>query len=139
MIVVDEWRSDVYDIVRSIPRGRVATYGLVAMLAGRPRTARFVGRAMSRCDDPSVPCHRVVRANGSMGFLGQRERLRREAVPFRGERVDITRCLWRPRAPSSEASRARRPRARPSYRMRASSSAGSSRSRRTTRNDSPAS
>ncbi len=49
-----------YDIVRRIPAGRVATYGQVARLAGMPRCARTVGYAMAGCQDPSIPCHRVV-------------------------------------------------------------------------------
>ncbi len=47
------------EIVRRIPAGKVATYGQIAHLAGRPRCARAVGRAMAGCQDPSVPCHRV--------------------------------------------------------------------------------
>ena len=57
----------IYDVVRRIPRGRVATYGMVAMVAGYPRAARFAGLAMHHCDDPSVPCHRVVPSGGKLG------------------------------------------------------------------------
>ena len=49
-----------YDIVRRIPIGKVATYGQVARLSGMPRCARTVGYAMAGCQDPSIPCHRVV-------------------------------------------------------------------------------
>ena len=49
-----------YDITRRIPAGKVATYGQIARLAGMPRCARIVGYAMAACQDPSVPCHRVV-------------------------------------------------------------------------------
>ena len=48
------------EIVRRIPAGSVSTYGQVARLAGMPRCARLVGYAMASCQDPSVPCHRVV-------------------------------------------------------------------------------
>src|SRR3954469_12657028 len=84
MSAVDSWTRDVRRVVRSIPRGRVASYGLVAMLAGRPGAARAVGRVMSECDDPTVPCQRVVHADGSLAaaFPGQRARLRREGVRF---------------------------------------------------------
>ncbi len=70
----------IYRIVRRIPRGRVTTYGTVAMLAGYARAARFVGLAMHHCGDPTVPCHRVVNAAGRLapGFVSQRARLRRE-------------------------------------------------------------
>jgi methylated-DNA-protein-cysteine methyltransferase-like protein len=91
----------VYAVVRDIPRGRVASYGLVAMLAGRPGAARAVGNVMLECEDPNVPCHRVVHADGSLApsFARQRERLRREGVDFRGARVDVRERLWAPRLP----------------------------------------
>ena len=98
---VDAWTRRVYEVVRSIPRGRVASYGLVAIVAGRPRAARAVGNVMLECDDPTVPCHRVVHADGSLApsFARQRERLRREGVRFVGLRVDVRERLWAPRLP----------------------------------------
>jgi len=91
----------IYDVVRRIPRGRVATYGMVAMVAGYPRAARFAGLAMHHCDDPSVPCHRVVNASGGLAphFVSQRPRLVREGVTFAGRRVALARHLWTPRLP----------------------------------------
>ena len=66
------------DIVRQIPAGKVATYGQVARLAGMPRCARTVGYAMAACRDTSVPCHRVVGAEGSLtGYAGGLARKRR--------------------------------------------------------------
>ncbi len=94
-----DWLRRVHDAVRAIPPGRVASYGLVALVAGRPRAARAVGNRMLHCGDPSVPCHRVVHADGRPGFAGQRARLVREGVRFRGERVDVARFLWAPRLP----------------------------------------
>src|SRR5690242_3056995 len=104
------WRDRVYEVVRQIPPGRVATYGLVALLAGRPGAARAVGNVMLECDDRSVPCHRVVHADGTMGFRGQRERLRREGVRVAARRVvarpetarvDLRERLWTPRLPAA--------------------------------------
>lgn len=57
----------VLAVVRSIPPGRVATYGDVAAMAGRPQAARSVGNIMSACRSSSVPCHRVVKSNGQLG------------------------------------------------------------------------
>lgn len=73
------------DRVRSVPEGHVTTYGDVC--PGAPRRA---GAALSACEDPSVPWHRVVRADGSLA-KGERQRalLEAEGVPFRGERVDM--------------------------------------------------
>ena len=77
-------------MVRSIPRGKVATYGQVAALAGNPRNARFVGFALHANPDPErIPCHRVVFRDGSLapGFAfggpdEQRRRLEQEGVRF---------------------------------------------------------
>ncbi|MFA6095368.1 MAG: MGMT family protein [Candidatus Paceibacterota bacterium] len=57
----------VQKVVRSIPRGSVMTYGEVAYKAGRPGAARAVGTIMSENDDTTVPCHRVIRADGKIG------------------------------------------------------------------------
>ena len=65
-----------YDITRRIPAGKVATYGQIARLAGMPRCARIVGYAMAACQDPSVPCHRVVGAAGLTGYAGGLDRKR---------------------------------------------------------------
>lgn len=69
-----EFESQVYAVVRTIPKGRVSTYGAVAKMTGRG-TARAVGSALARNPfAPEVPCHRVVRADGSLGgFNGEIE------------------------------------------------------------------
>jgi len=75
---------------------------MVAMVAGYARAARFAGLAMHHCDDPTVPCHRVVNASGGLAphFASQRARLRREGVTFDGRYVALQRHLWLPRLPS---------------------------------------
>ena len=93
-----------YDIVRRIPAGRVATYGQVARLAGMPRCARTVGYAMAGCQDPSIPCHRVVdRFGGTKAAFdthapgSQRALLESEGVLFRYDgTVDLEKCQWNP-------------------------------------------
>jgi methylated-DNA-protein-cysteine methyltransferase related protein len=71
--------------VRSTPLGFVRTYGDVS--PGAPRVA---GAVLHACADPSVPWHRIVRADGSLAKgTRQRRLLEREGVPFRGERVDM--------------------------------------------------
>ncbi len=76
--------------VRSIPEGFVAAYGDVS-----PGAPRFAGTVLFDCDDPGVPWHRVVRADGSLA-KGERQRrlLEAEGVPFRGERVDMRVARW---------------------------------------------
>ncbi len=93
----------IYDVVRRIPRGCVATYGTVAMLAGNPRWARVVGYALHANPDPEgIPCYRVVDRNGrtspAFAFGGedvQRRLLEADGVPFRPDgHVDLAQCAW---------------------------------------------
>ena len=83
--------------VRSIPPGFVSTYGDLC-----PEAPRFAGATMARCDDPTLPWQRVVRADGSLA-KGERQRrlLEAEGVPFRGRRVDMDKawCAIRSIAP----------------------------------------
>jgi len=82
------FRARVLAAVRSIPRGRVATYGDIAALAGAPGAARAVGNVMRGCGDPSVPCHRVIAAAGGLGgFAGYLERKRQL---LRAEGLEVT-------------------------------------------------
>ena len=74
----------VLRVVRRIPPGRVATYGDVAAVAGRPRAARAVGNIMRGCSDRSVPCHRVVGAGGALGGYGGEEALKRALLRAEG-------------------------------------------------------
>jgi methylated-DNA-protein-cysteine methyltransferase-like protein len=90
----------VYELVRTVPRGRVVTYGQVARLLGVPRGARAVGwalRALPASRGRRVPWHRVVGAGGrvspraGVGPLVQRRRLQQEGVRFVRDRVDLAR------------------------------------------------
>jgi len=71
--------------IRDTPEGFVRTYGDVS-----PGAPRFAGTVLAGCDDPGVPWHRIVRADGSLA-KGERQRalLEAEGVPFRGTRVDL--------------------------------------------------
>ena len=77
--------EDVLARVRAIPPGFVRAYGDVS-----PGAPRFAGAVLAHTDDPDVPWHRVVRADGSLA-KGERQRalLAAEGVPFRGDRVDV--------------------------------------------------
>lgn len=61
----------VLHVLRRIPAGRIATYGDVAMMAGRPGAARAVGQIMRRASEPGLPYHRVVGAGGALGGFGR--------------------------------------------------------------------
>ncbi|MEA2134662.1 MAG: methylated-DNA-protein-cysteine methyltransferase related protein [Solirubrobacteraceae bacterium] len=75
----------VLDRIRDTPPGFVRAYGDVS-----PGAPRFAGSVLAACDDPGVPWHRIVRADGSLA-KGDRQRrlLEAEGVPFRGDRVDM--------------------------------------------------
>jgi methylated-DNA-protein-cysteine methyltransferase-like protein len=97
----------IYTVVRRIPRGRVATYGQVALLARMPRRARQVGYALHALTEAQrVPWHRVVNAKGAISPRSepgydhlQRALLEREGVRFDdGGRIALDRYLWRPRS-----------------------------------------
>jgi methylated-DNA-protein-cysteine methyltransferase related protein len=99
---MDSFFKKVYRVVRAIPRGKVATYGQVARIAGRPHAARMVGWAMSASssEDP-VPWFRVVGAGGRLViskaiqyFQIQKQLLKQEGVQFRGDRVEMSTCQW---------------------------------------------
>jgi len=100
----------IYKVVRRIPKGRVATYGQIAALAGLGGHARQVGYALSALSDEDtghrgVPWHRVINARGEIslreepgGDLVQRRALESEGVRFgTSGRVSLERYRWRPR------------------------------------------
>ncbi len=93
----------IYDVVCKIPKGRVATYGQVAMLAGNPRWARVVGYALHNNPAPQViPCHRVVNREGKVaeafvfgGGNAQRDLLEKEGITFRNDgTIDLKIYGW---------------------------------------------
>src|SRR5689334_6261826 len=108
----------ILKVIRSIPRGRVATYGDVAARAGLPGRARLVGTILRRSMGV-LPWHRVVGAGGVLSVgkyaphaaLTQRMRLEKEGVRFRGARVDLSRHLWAPASARGRPSARRAPRA----------------------------
>ncbi len=81
----------VLTVVRRILPGRVATYGDVATMAGRPRAWRAVGNIMRSCTVPGVPCHRVVAGGGRLGGYSdltvKRSLLRAEGVQVGRDRL----------------------------------------------------
>ena len=94
----------IYAFVKQIPRGKVASYGQVALLAGNPRWARVVGYALHVNPEPGViPCHRVVTREGctakAFAFGGadmQRVLLEEEGVGFLPDgRVDMEKYQWK--------------------------------------------
>lgn len=104
----------IYAVVRRIPRGRVATYGQVAELAGLPGHARQVGYALHALRDTGdVPWHRVVNAQGRVSARSgpgwddvQRQLLEREGIRFDAAgRIELATRRWRPRGRSPQRDR----------------------------------
>ncbi len=93
----------IWQIVHQIPRGKVASYGQVAKLAGLPGYARYVGFVLKNLPTGSkLPWHRVVNSKGIISFptgtapyLRQKERLEKEGVVFINGRFSMARYQWR--------------------------------------------
>ncbi|HET7313977.1 MGMT family protein [Salinisphaera sp.] len=90
----------IFEVVRRIPPGHVATYGQIARLVGRPRGARRIGYALHRCPS-GLPWHRVINAQGRISLpadstsgLAQRRRLSEEGIVFISGRIDLDRYGW---------------------------------------------
>lgn len=89
--------SDVYEVVASVPYGKVVTYGQVAWLVGMPRHSRLVGRVLHVAAHQCIPCHRVVNSHGRTcpHWEGQRALLEAEGVIFKSNGcVDMKTCGW---------------------------------------------
>lgn len=79
------FQKQVYQVVKKIPRGKVMTYKEVAEKIGKPRAYRAVGNALNKNIDPAVPCHRVIRSDGSMG--GYRKGIKKKVKLLKNEKV----------------------------------------------------
>lgn len=96
-------RDIVWQIVASIPKGKVATYGQIAKLAGYPGYARYVGTLLSQLPEhTTLPWHRVVNARGEISLPMQSEsyntqlsRLESEGIEVSGSRVKLKRYGWK--------------------------------------------
>ena len=92
----------VYEYVKTVPRGKVVTYGQVAAAIGGPRCARQVGWALHVNPEPGViPCHRVVNREGRLapafafgGEAVQASLLEAEGVEVVGGYVDLNKYRW---------------------------------------------
>ena len=94
----------IYTVLAAIPSGVVVSYGQVADLAGLPRAARLVGRALSVLpNDTQLPWHRVVNASGQIsmpsdrpGCMQQKQRLQAENALVIGDRISLKQYGWQP-------------------------------------------
>ena len=101
-IVTDSPTKRIYQAVKQIPKGKVATYGQVAAAAGNSKMARAVGNALHNNPDPdNIPCFRVVNARGELagafafgGEQAQEQLLKAEGVEVNNNRVDLKKYQW---------------------------------------------
>ena len=89
-----------HKVIAKIPKGKVATYGQVARVAGFPGAARQVVWALQGAGEKGLPWHRVVGAGGKIlladhSGMEQRMRLEMEGVKFNGARVHMKACAWK--------------------------------------------
>lgn len=97
------FRDKIYILAKQIPKGKVATYGQLARLAGSPGAARAVGMCMRTNPDlKTIPCHRVVASNGVLtgysageGISTKKAMLLKEGVMFINDKVDLAASQWR--------------------------------------------
>ena len=102
-LIADSPSKRIYEAVKKIPKGCVATYAQVAEAAGDKKMARAVGNALHKNPDPSsIPCHRVVNAKGELagnyafgGAWKQAEILESEGVEVIDGRVDLEKYRWK--------------------------------------------
>jgi len=83
----NSFQEKVYEAVRKIPEGRVLSYKEVAKLAGKPHAFRAVGNILNKNQDPEVPCHRVIKSDGSIG--GYRCGEKKKAALLKSEHIKL--------------------------------------------------
>ena len=96
-LITDNPTKRIYEAVKTIPRGKVATYAQVAEIAGNPKMCRAVGNALHKNNDPEeVPCYRVVNAKGELsgafafgGADAQEKRLAADGIVVKNGKVDL--------------------------------------------------
>lgn len=102
--MVTSFQQQVVEIIKNIPKGKVATYGQIATFAGSPRAARQVVRILHSCSDrDNLPWHRVINRHGQIslkpdfGYEIQKGLLEGEGIEFdENDTVDLDRFLWSP-------------------------------------------
>ena len=97
-----DFTQDIIKIIKSVPSGKVLTYGLVAKLAGNPRGARQVSRVLhSLTKKFDLPWHRIINSKGVIAIKSpdgrdqQRMLLEREGVEFTNQKIDLKKYIWK--------------------------------------------
>lgn len=97
-----QFQREVWRAAQRIPRGKVSTYSSIARAIGKPKSARAVGNALNANPyAPKVPCHRVVRSDGSIGGFAsgtrrKKELLEREGLKVKNDKIDLEEFAYEP-------------------------------------------
>lgn len=102
-LVSDSPTKRIYEAVKLIPKGKVATYGMVAQLAGNPKMSRAVGNALHKNPSPdTIPCYRVVNSKGELsgefafgGINSQASLLMKDEIDVVDGKVDLSKYLMK--------------------------------------------
>lgn len=94
--------NEIYEFLRTVPAGKVVTYGQIAEHFGNKNLARHIGNVLHKNPDGGkYPCYKVVNAKGFLsehfafgGMEGQRKRLEQDGISVEGNRVDLTKYQW---------------------------------------------
>ncbi len=106
-----EFSKKVIELIQSVPKGRVATYGLIARLAGNPHGSRRVGWLLhSSTQKYDLPWQRIIKSDGSLSFpehsqnfIMQKLQLEAEGIIIKNSRVDLKKFLWMNDSPQGES------------------------------------
>ncbi len=104
--MASDFYQAVYKLVKKIPKGKVATYGQIASLLGKPKSARLVGRALAHCPS-DIPWQRVINHQGMISIENlclpkefQAELLKKEGIEVKYQQhnwwIDLNKYLWQP-------------------------------------------
>lgn len=95
-----EFQKKVFNAVKKISEGKVATYAQIAEIINKPKAARGVGNALNKNTDPEMPCHRVIRSDGKVGGFrkGARvkiKKLQKEGIKIYNGKIDLKKYLFK--------------------------------------------
>ncbi len=92
----EQFKQQVYEVAKLIPKGRVTTYGAIAKALGYPNHSRHVGQAMGGCPS-DVPAHRVISSSGRLAVPEFQERLEADGLVVNNLRIkDFRKLFWNP-------------------------------------------
>ena len=90
----ESFAEKVLKIVTKIPKGNVLTYKEIAKMAKSPKAFRAVGNILNKNFNPQIPCHRVIRSDGALGWYNRGQEKKKEILNVSSERIFISIIVW---------------------------------------------